>query len=388
MSKENKSRFKLITGSIVAVVLVIAVIFGANLGKTKNASPSDSIGGVEAAETSASVDTSTDSGTDAPKDSGESAEKEDTSAKGKELFPIRTPTRKDCTLAPILVADKKGYFAEEGLKLVFTGELNQAQILPSILNGNNDFADTHPNDLALKVFGGAKIKGVARSIIEPGPDKDERLRHMWFYVNDDAVKAGVKTWKDLGNYKPGQKLKFAGWPNTCNDFVPNKALDKVGVPRDKFEWVTFDSDLQAIQALKLGQVDVIGPHPPFYDAAEEAGLTKIGDSSDAGLGEATGVYLFYFPDKFLQEHPEETKAFVRAVNKAQKWANANPEQAAKWTGEFIGVEVKGNHYYSETTKIDEETIKPWIEDLVTSGALKKDDIKISDIITHEFEGDL
>lgn len=369
-----KSNLKIVAGIVIAVVLVAAVVIGARLGKTKNSSPSDVIGGVEAANTLAnagiSTQTTASAGTSAPAE--------------KELFPLKTHTRKDCTLAPVLVADKKGFFAEEGLKLVFTGELTEAEILPSILNGNNDFADSHPNGLALKINGGAKVIGVERSIIEPTPDKSERLRHMWYYVNKDS---GIKTWADFKNYKPGQKIKFGGWPNSCEDLIANKVFDKLEIPRDRFEWVTFETDLEQVQALKQGLIDVTMVHPPFYDAAEEAGLVKIGDSSDSGLGEAAGAYLYYFSTDFVEKHPEQIKGFVRAMLKAQKWANANMEQTAKWTGEFIGMEVKGNHYYSETSKIDEASIQPWIDDLLTNGLIKQGDpgSKVTDVITHAFE---
>lgn len=301
------------------------------------------------------------------------------------LFPIRTSVRYDCTLAPYLVADKLGYFAEEGLALTWTGELPSSEYTTGVLSGEMDFADAHPNELAVKIYGGAKIHAVGRSIIEPGPDVDPRLRHMRYYVTQEAYDAGVKTIADLSDYKPGQTLKSAGWENTCETFILNAALDAKGVDRSKLEWIHFDSDVAKIQALKLKQIDIIGVHPPFFDAAVEAGLVQIGDSSDAGLGESAGVYLYYFSDSFIAEHPDEVAGFVRAMTKAQKWANANLEQTALWTGEFIKQEVKGNHYYSETTEIDESTIRPWIEDLENSGTIPVGAIEVKDIVTHQFE---
>ncbi|MDR3354349.1 MAG: ABC transporter substrate-binding protein [Synergistaceae bacterium] len=301
------------------------------------------------------------------------------------LFPIRTSTRYDCTLAPYLVADKLGFFKEEGLELVFTGELPSTEYTTAILAGETDFADHHPNALALQIYGGAKVTAVGRSIIEPEESVDPRLRHMRYYVTRQAYDAGVKTLADLGKYKEGEKLKSAGVENTCETFILNKALDRFGVSRDKLEWITVDSDVAKIQAQKLNQFDIIGVHPPFYDAAVEAGLVQIGDSADAKLGETAGVYLYYFSNEFIEKHPKEVAGFVKAMTKAQKWANENLEQTAKWTGEFIGQEVKGNHYYSETTEIDEATVLPWIEDLEKSGALPAGAIKVSDIVTHQFE---
>ncbi|MDR3363658.1 MAG: ABC transporter substrate-binding protein [Clostridiales Family XIII bacterium] len=316
----------------------------------------------------------------APAASGNSGDAE---ADGADLFPIKTSLRYDCTLAPYLVADRLGYFAEEGLRLDWTGEIPSSEYTTSVVSGDNDFADNHPNALALQIYGGAEVTAVGRSIIEPGPEVDPRLRHMRYYVNPSA--AGVTTLADLADYKPGEKLKSAGYQDTCETFILNKALDAIGVPRDKLEWITFDADVAKIEALKLGQVDIIGVHPPFFDAAAEAGLIQIGDSADAQLGEAAGVYLYFFSNKFIAEHPDEVAGFVRAVTKAQQYANANVDEVAKWTGEWIGQEVKGNHYYSETTEIDEATVQPWIDDLVASGTLPEGAIQVTDIITHQFE---
>jgi ABC-type nitrate/sulfonate/bicarbonate transport system substrate-binding protein len=208
---------------------------------------------------------------------------------------------------------------------------------------------------------------------------------MWYFISQEAADAGVETIADLADYKSGAKLKSAGYLDTCESFILNKALDFHSVPRDKLEWIVFDTDIAKIQALKLGQIDIIGVHPPFYDAAYEAGLVKIGDSSEANLGEATGVYLYYFSNAFIEEHPDEVAGFVRAMTKAQQYANAHIEEAAAWTGEFIKQEVRGNHYYSETTEIDEATILPWLDDLEQSGTLPAGAIKVTDIITHQFE---
>jgi ABC-type nitrate/sulfonate/bicarbonate transport system substrate-binding protein len=372
------------TLSVLLLAIVIALTFAACGGGSGDAGTDHA--GTDDAGTSGSEEGAT--GGDATGGDAESAAAAgDTAGEtaNEDLFPIKTSTRYDCTLAPYLVADKLGYFAEEGLRLEFTGEIPSSEYVAGVVSGANDFADGHPNEIALQIYGGAQIKAVGRSIIEPDLDKDPRLRHMWYYVNPEAEKAGVKTFADLANYKEGEKLKSAGYQDTCESFILNKALDENGVPRDKLEWITFDADVAKIEALKLGQVDLIGVHPPFYDAAAEAGLVKIGDSSEANLGEATGVYLYYFSNKFIEEHPDEVAGFVRAVTKAQQYANANIEETAKWTGEFISQEVKGNHYYSETTEIDEATILPWIEDLEVTGTLPKGAVKVTDIITHQFE---
>ncbi len=308
---------------------------------------------------------------------------ESTTAGAKELVQIKTYSRKNCTSTPILVADKKGFFEAQGLKIEYTGEiLKSAEILASVLKGNNDFADTHPNALATFVAGGAKIKGVARSIIEPGSDVDPKYRHMRWYATE---KSGIKTWDDLINYKKGEKITSNGLAPQCTTFLLSTIFDKFKVGRDRISFVNFDTDQAALQAVEQGNIDIAGVHPTFYDLAESAGLVTIGDSSDAGLGEAAGVYLYYFTDDFIQNNPDTVQKFVNAVTKAQVWANENPVEAAQITSDNNGVKTTGSHYYSTTTEIPEAQIKPWIDDLIVNGKLKENQVPLANLITHKFE---
>ncbi|MDA8235105.1 MAG: ABC transporter substrate-binding protein [Clostridia bacterium] len=356
---QNKTKNWIV--GIVALVVVVAVGIGAYKGRNTNITPS---------ETSPSAITA------------DKGEKTSEGTDDKKLLEIRTWTRKDCTLAPWLVTDKLGYFKEEGVKLVFTGEIQPNQRIPSIINGNNDVGSAHPNFMLVARAGGAKIRGVIREGIEPDEKVDPKFRHMWWFVNPKKH-PNIKSFADLKNIKG--KLKFSIITNnSCSDFLANTLADKYGIPRDKIEWVTMP-DIQAVQAVKQGLVDVAGVHPPFYKGMEDAGQRKIADTFETGLGETAGLTYYYFTDDFIKKNPEAVKGFIRAVKKGQKWANANPDQAAKWTEEAIGVPVTGNHYYAEDATIIESQIDPWLKDLENSGVIPKGKIKPSDLITHEFE---
>lgn len=354
MSQNNKIKNWVVGIVVVAVIALIG--YGAARGNNQDTTPS---------ETAASK---------AP-----SAEK--TSTGEKKLLEVKTWSRKDCSLTQFLVTDKLGYFAEEGIKLVFTGETQPAQEIPSILSGDNDVGDYHPNTIAVAKAGGAKLVAVAAAGIEPGPEVDPKFRHMWWFVNP---KSGIKSFEDLKN-KPG-KLKFSTiTKNICADFLANQIADKYGVPRDKIEWVSMP-DIQAIQALKNGLIDVAGVHPPFYKGMQDSGAVKIADSSEAGLPGATaGVAYYTFNEDFVKNNPEAVQGFVRAIIRGQQYANAHPDEAAKWTEEAIGVPVTGVHYYSTTSKIDESNIAPWIADLENSKVIPKGKVTTSNLVTHQFE---
>jgi ABC-type nitrate/sulfonate/bicarbonate transport system substrate-binding protein len=277
----------------------------------------------------------------------------------------------------------KGFFKEEGIEIVFTGDTQANQRIPSLLNGNNDIGGAHPNNIAVAVAGGAKIKAVSAADIDPTPEKDPKLRHMFWYVNPN-VHPDVHSFADLN--KLTEQIKFSLMTvNQCSDFLGNNIADHNGLPRKRIEWVTMP-DIQAVQALKQGLVTVSGVHPPFYKSMEDAGMLKIADSLDAGFGQAGGAYYYFFTTDFIEKHHDAVQRFVRAITKAQKWANEHPDEARQITEDWINVPVNATHYYAVDPKINEDYIKPWIEDLENSGALPKGKIKVSDIITHEFDG--
>jgi ABC-type nitrate/sulfonate/bicarbonate transport system substrate-binding protein len=298
------------------------------------------------------------------------------------LFPLKTKTMKDCSLAPWLVAERNGYFADEGIQIVHTGETQEPLMIPSVLSGDNDVWGGHPNTIAVAKAGGARITGVMRGGIDPPASVDPRFRHMFWFVNPQKY-PNVKTFGDLKNI-PGQ-LKFSTiTTNVCADFLANKMADKNGISRDKFEWVTMP-DIQAIQALKQGLIDVAGVHPPFYKGMADSGAVKIADSVDTGLGAAAGVGYTYFSDSFIQQHPEIVKGFIRAMFRAGAWLNANPEKGSQWVSEVIGVPVTGNHYYATQNVIMESELVPWIQDLEDHHVIPRGKIKPSDLVTHQFE---
>ncbi|WP_446899741.1 ABC transporter substrate-binding protein [Clostridium sp. LBM24168] len=301
------------------------------------------------------------------------------------LIPIKTSSKVDCSSTPWVVADQKGFFKKYGLKVEYTGETQEAQKIPAILKGNNYVEAFHPNTYAPAVAGGADLIGIGPAGIDPAPSVDPKYRHMWWFVSPKANKAGVKTFKDLANYKKGQKLKFTTIAaNICTDFVTNTIAEKYGIPKDRIEWVTMP-DVQAIQALSQGTVDVSAVHPPYYTGMKKAGNVKIADTLDADLGPAAGLTYWVVNKTWAKNNPNVARKFLKAITEAEKWANNNPKEAAALTAKHIGQPVSGNHYYTETLKIDNNKyLTPWIEGSVESGSIPKGKVKVSDMVTDEY----
>jgi ABC-type nitrate/sulfonate/bicarbonate transport system substrate-binding protein len=376
MALKNKAKVLI----AVAVALLVLIAYGAYRGSVRETVPTASFDGPSLTGPKPGVSEEARLSESSSKDAGALGEAK---APEKELKLVRTWTRRDCTLAPWLVGDKLGFFEEEGVRLVFTGDIQPPQWIPSILTGANDVATFHPNTAAVSIYGGAPLKGVFRSGMEPGEDLDPSYRHMWWFVNPEKH-PNVKSFADLKDL-PGQITISLLNVTSCADFLGNLLLDKYGVPRDRADWVTMP-DVQAIQALKQGHTDVAGVHPPFYKGMLDAGQLKIADSSEPDLPPgAAGLTYYFFTEDFIKNNPEAVRGFARAMIRSQKWINDNPEQARIWTEEAIGIPVSANHYYADQLTLEEEQILPWIKDMEEQGAIPEGKITPEIMVIHDFE---
>ncbi|MDF2570536.1 MAG: transporter, substrate-binding protein aliphatic sulfonates family [Sporomusa sp.] len=309
----------------------------------------------------------------------------DPTASGKKVLTIKSDTKKNCGSTPWVIAEKKGFFAEEGLNVEYTGELKTPQILPSVLNGTNDVATAHINALATYIAAGAKIKGVTLNGVDPTPDVDPKYRHMRYYLSPEL---GVNTLAELVELRKSQnkKVTINGTKPVCTTFIADNAFDHLGYGREHIQFVSFDSDTAALQAARQGNLDIVGVHPPFYKLAADSKLPQVFDTVDTGLGEAAGTGAYYFTEKFIEENPEAVGRFVRAIRKANAWSvdPANEAEAIKLTGDYIGQPVNAVHYYYTGKGIPDRLVQPWIDDLVKDGFLKEGQLAVNDLVTKQF----
>ncbi|MNC59142.1 hypothetical protein D3C75_1089320 [compost metagenome] len=121
--------------------------------------------------------------------------------------------------------------------------------------------------------------------------------------------------------------------------------------------------------------------------AADSKLTQVFDTKDTGLGEAAGSLAYYFTEKFINENPEAVQRFVRAIKKAQAWSvqPENEHEAIELTAAYIGQPVNAVHYYYSGKGFPDRLIQPWLDDLVTTGHLKKGQLAVNDLITKQFD---
>ncbi|MDR3325651.1 MAG: ABC transporter substrate-binding protein, partial [Spirochaetaceae bacterium] len=135
---------------------------------------------------------------------------------GKEVYKIKTWSRLDCSGTPYIVGVKRGFFEREGVEIVFTGEIQGSQRVPSVASGDNDVGDAHPNTIAIAREGGAKIRGVALGDAEPDDSiTDIHLQHMWWVSDKNGP---LQKLEDVGTLGRPVKMQLIQ-RNTCTEFL-------------------------------------------------------------------------------------------------------------------------------------------------------------------------
>ncbi|HWR09131.1 ABC transporter substrate-binding protein [Sporomusa sp.] len=291
----------------------------------------------------------------------------------KPLDIIRIPSPGDVTRPDIyMVADELGYFAEEGIKLEYVGVVPSPQLVASVVAGKIDVGAAHINRTIAGISAGAKIKAVVA-----GTETTKEIPHMVYVTLDNSP---VKSARDMVGKKVG--IPTIGG---CNEYTPYAYLKKNGIesPKGKIEVIVMpEANLE--QALRQGDIDVAGFHKNPNFLVARGGIKVLFTDYDV-FGTIGGGTPFYFSEKFIKEKPDVVKRFVKAIAKANDWADANQQQAIDITVKRANVDPKllRTGYFAPKGIIQPETATMWIDLLKEFGEIKND-VKPEQIFTNEF----
>lgn len=227
-----------------------------------------------------------------------------------------------------IIADKKGYFKEEGLNISNKFIQSGGDMSSLISGGSAQVSFESPyTDIALAA------NGVGIKIVAP----------MANIGNTQAVVAGknanIVNGKDLEGKKvgiPAGAGVMIAIRNMCNE---------LNVDINKIQFVTL-SPSDAIAALEKGDIDAMACWEPWISNAQSNGGKLLFSGLKSYLGDKQGDVNwmnFYttmqVSDTFLKEHPEEVKAMLRALKKATDFINENPDEAAEIIAKEINLDA-------------------------------------------------
>lgn len=252
------------------------------------------------------------------------------SLQSKELFTLKrsTPIINDV----IRFGVDKGFFEEEGIRFEEVGVLAPGTDLAALLKGDIDVTQALHFGFVMRIARGAEIKAV----LSRGRFKPEGPHHRWLVLNNSTI----RTAKDL----IGKKIAVMG-RNGCTDYAILEYMSQSGIykPDEKAELVVLPVPNME-QALISGKVDVIGPIAGTWlsnnylpkKILSRGGVRELRDIEYEAIRtdyEVVGAPGWFFATKFIKEHPEAVRGFVRGMLKTHQYINQHFDEYSKWVAE-------------------------------------------------------
>jgi ABC-type nitrate/sulfonate/bicarbonate transport system substrate-binding protein len=301
-----------------------------------------------------------------------------TAAQNSSNYTLKAGINQDCTGIPWFAGEEKDIFKNDGLDYVNVGQTVTEQRPTALAVGQVDVLDVDPLTLANMIKSGIKVTAVAQSGDSPH-DGDLMKEYMhWLALNSSSL----TSFESINN--SGRPIKIGvSALGTSDDLQTNALLRKYNISPDKIEYVVIpDPNMQ--QALRQGAIDVAVLRAAFYACAEHNGGVRILATSTDAFGPSGGTTLLVFRDSFIAQHPDTVRKFIVAYKDAERWCNANRDEAASITAAHLGICTGDSHYYSESGAIDDSQLQFWIDQMVIDGDLEPGEMTPSDLSTTEF----
>ena len=207
----------------------------------------------------------------------------------------------------VFIAEKKGFFEKNKVKVELVFDKEYAKSEENYKNGEVDgvlevFADTIFHDSE-----GLKSKAV----------------YVTDYSDSGDVIIGKSEYNSLADLK-GKKIGIDGINSFSHMFVLT-ALEKAGVKESEIQIENVPAQ-DVLTALEEGRIVAGHTWEPTKSAALAKGYKQLGKAGDIP-GLITDVLVFN--DKIIKERPEDIQAIIKSMNEAKEFLDENPEEAIK-----------------------------------------------------------
>ncbi len=219
----------------------------------------------------------------------------------KELQGVSIGVMPDIDSVPIIIAQEKGYFAEEGLKVDIQQFKSAMDRDAALQSGNLDGAISDMLAVAFAKSGGFDVK------VTSFTDGTYKL----IAGKDEAA----ATPQDLA----GKDVAVS--KNTIIEYVTDSITASQNMPADSINKVVIPQIPTRLEMLQNGKLSAATLPEPMGSIAIANGCKFITDSEELGIN--PGVMMF--TATAVADKQEELKAFYRAYNKAVKYLNEHPQ---------------------------------------------------------------
>jgi NitT/TauT family transport system substrate-binding protein len=286
----------------------------------------------------------------------------------------QTPEKKSVTLGvggktalyylPLTIAERLGYFKEQGLDVTINDFRGGAQSLQALVGGSVDVV-TGAYEHTIRMQ--AKGQDI-RAVIELG-----RFPGIVLGVRKDRA---YSSFADLKGMKIGVSA-----PGSSTNFFVMYLMAKAGLKPADASYIGVGIGPSVIAAVVKGEIDAVSNLDPMMTKLEMDGAIKVAadtrseEGTRAIFGGSNPAAVLYAKQDFIAKNPNTVQALVNAFYKTLKWLEkASPEEVAAtvpedyWLGDkalYIAAVKAGKPVYSLTGIIPPSGMKSASDMLVS-----------------------
>jgi NitT/TauT family transport system substrate-binding protein len=221
---------------------------------------------------------------------------------------------------PLTVAERKGYFKDEGLEVEINDFGGGAKSLQALIGGSVDVV-TGAYEHTIRMQ--AKGQDV-RAVVELG---------RFPAIVIAARKEKADQIKSAADFK-GMKIGVTA-PGSSTALTVQYAMVKAGLKPNDAAFIGVGGGAGAVAAMKKGEIDLISHLDPVIAKLESDGDIKViidtrtEEGTRALFGGSNPAATLYMKKDFIDANPATTQRLVNAFVKSLKWLQtAKPEEVA------------------------------------------------------------
>jgi len=219
---------------------------------------------------------------------------------------------------PLSVAERKGYFKDEGLEVEIPDFAGGAKALQALVGGSVDMVSGAYEHTINMV---AKKQPVKAVVLQA------KFSSIVLLVSKERA-AKYRSPKDLKGLKIGVTA-----PGSSTNMFVNNLLAKDGLKPSDVSIVGVGTGSGAFAALDKGEIDALSNLDPVITQLESTGkFVAVADSrTEKGMKEIYGgdyhASVIYATEEFIRKNPNTVQAVVNAMVRADRWiAKASPQE--------------------------------------------------------------
>ena len=211
---------------------------------------------------------------------------------------------------PLTIAERKGYFRDEGLDVQIVDFPGGAKALQAMVGGSADIVSgAYEHTINMQAKGQAIVAVALQG----------RYNGIVLAVHKSKA-AQYKSPKDLKGWKIGVTA-----PGSSTHMAVQNLLVKNGLEADDIAAIGVGASAGAVAAMKKGAVDAISNLDPVITKLEKDGdiVVAVDTRTDKGMQDVYGgayhAGCIYAPVEWVKKHPNSTQAVVNAMVRAALW---------------------------------------------------------------------